>query len=101
MKHFSLPKDGGLIEKGLPKDILHGRERIYTEIGETPFSVSQVMCDRILGIVADFQRKNPGKLFRLGLSSGNSPQPLFKDLREAYAEGRISFKDIAVYSIDE
>ena len=28
MKHFSLPKDGGLIEKGLPKDILHSREKV-------------------------------------------------------------------------
>ena len=101
MKHFSLPKDGGLIEKGLPKDILHGRERIYTEIGVDPFSVSQAICDKVLGIVADFQAKNPGKLFRLGLSTGTSPEPLFKDLRRAYTEGKISFKDIAVYSIDE
>ena len=101
MKHFSLPKDGGLIEKGLPKDILHGRERIFTEIGETPFSVSQHICDRILEMVAEFRKENPGKLFRLGLSSGTSPEPLLKDLREAYAAGKISFKDIAVYSTDE
>ena len=35
MKHFSLPKDGGLIEAGLPKDILHSYETIPTEIYDT------------------------------------------------------------------
>ena len=28
MKKFSLPKDGGLIETGLPKGILHSYERV-------------------------------------------------------------------------
>lgn len=32
MKHFSLPKDGGLIEENLPKSILHSYEKITTEI---------------------------------------------------------------------
>ena len=44
MKHFSLPKDGGLIEKGLPKDILHSKERIYTEILDTPYIASQMVA---------------------------------------------------------
>lgn len=101
MKHFSLPKDGGLIEKGLPEDILHSKERIIAEIDETPFSACRKICDEIVSVVNDFQKENPGKIFRLGLSTGTSPQPLFKDLRNAFAEGRISFKDIAVYSIDE
>ena len=32
MRHFSLPKDGGLIEENLPKGILHSFEKINTEI---------------------------------------------------------------------
>ena len=48
MKHFSLPKDGGLIEKGLPKDILHSREKVYAEICETPFEACQKVCDEII-----------------------------------------------------
>ena len=31
-KHFTLPREGGLIEKNLPKGILHSYENIWTEI---------------------------------------------------------------------
>ena len=31
-KHFTLPYEGGLIEKNLPKGILHNYEKIWTEI---------------------------------------------------------------------
>ena len=32
MKHFTLPKEGGLVEKNIPSDILHSYEKIRTEI---------------------------------------------------------------------
>ena len=31
-KHFTLPYEGGLIEKNLPQGILHNYEKIWTEI---------------------------------------------------------------------
>lgn len=101
MKHFSLPKDGGLIEEGLPKDILHSREKIYTEICETPFIASRQVCEEIIEQINSFQASNPGKLFRLGLTTGSSPISLYKRLREAYDEGRVSFKNVRINSIDE
>ncbi len=101
MKHFSLPKDGGLIEDGLPKDILHSREKIYTEICETPFIASRQVCEEIIEQINSFQALNPGKLFRLGLTTGSSPISLYKRLREAYDEGRVSFKNVRINSIDE
>ncbi len=101
MKHFSLPKDGGLIEEGLPKDILHSREKIYTEVCETPFIASRQVCEEIIEQINSFQASNPGKLFRLGLTTGSSPISLYKRLREAYDEGRVSFKNVRINSIDE
>ncbi len=101
MKHFSLPKDGGLIEEGLPKDILHSREKIYTEICETPFSASRQVCEEIIEQINSFQASHPGELFRLGLTTGSSPLSLYKKLREAYDQGRVSFKNVRINSIDE
>ena len=101
MKHFSLPKDGGLIEEGLPKDILHSREKIYTEICETPFSASRQVCEEIIEQINSFQASHPGELFRLGLTTGSSPLSLYKKLREAYDQGRVTFKNVRINSIDE
>lgn len=101
MKHFSLPKDGGLIEKGLPKDILHSYEKVYTEICETPFYASRQVADEIISEIRAFTAEHPGELFRLGLTTGSTPVSLYKDLRESYLSGDISFKNVRVSSIDE
>ena len=47
MKHFSLPKDGGLIEENLPKSILHSYEKITTEI----FDDAAIGSDRVADII--------------------------------------------------
>ena len=101
MKHFSLPKDGGLIEKGLPKDILHSREKVYAEICETSFIASHKICDEIISDIKAFEVEHPGELFKLGLTTGSTPVSLYKDLREAYNEGKVSFKNVRINSIDE
>ena len=101
MKHFSLPKDGGLIEKGLPKDILHSREKVYAEICETPFEACQKVCDEIIAEINAFNKLHPGELFKLGLTTGSTPVSLYKDLRRAYNEGKVSFKNVRINTIDE
>ena len=101
MKHFSLPKDGGLIEKGLPKDILHSREKVYAEICETPFEACQKVCDEIIAEINAFNELHPGELFKLGLTTGSTPVSLYKDLRRAYNEGKVSFKNVRINTIDE
>ena len=69
MKHFSLPKDGGLIEKGLPKDILHSKERIYTEILDTPYIASQMVADEVVAAIKAFKPTPAKPLFKLGLTT--------------------------------
>lgn len=101
MKHFSLPKDGGLIEEGLPKDILHSREKIYTEIYDTPFNASKIAAEQIIKAINEFTASNPDGIFKLGLTTGSSPVSLYKRLCKACKEGRVSFKNVRVNSIDE
>ena len=101
MKHFSLPKDGGLIEKGLPKDILHSKERIFTEILETPYLASQMVADEVIAAIKAFKPSKAEPLFKLGLTTGNSPLPLYNDLQRAFEKGEVSFANVEVFSVDE
>ena len=97
MKHFTLPKEGGLIEKGIPADILHGFERIRTEIYDQSSTASDKIADIIVNSINACRDRN----FRLGLTTGSTPASLYTRLKRAYDEGRVSFRNVEVYSIDE
>ena len=96
MKKFSLPKDGGLIEAGLPNGIKHSYERIPAHIFEDEDAASEIIADKIVEMIA----ANGGKL-RLGLTTGSSPITLYRKLVTLCCEGKVSFKDVEIYSIDE
>ena len=97
MKHFTLPKEGGLIEKGIPADILHGFERIRTEI----YDQSSNASDKIADIIVNAINSCKDRKFRLGLTTGSTPASLYTRLKRAFDEGRVSFKNVEVFSIDE
>ena len=101
MRHFTLPEDGGLITKDLPKDILHGYDKIFTEVYADSTEGSRKLADIIVESLQKFEKENPGGTFRLGLTTGATPASLYKVLSRYYREGRISFKNVEVYSIDE
>ena len=75
MKKFTLPKDGGLIEAGLPNGIKHTFERIPAHIFEDEDDASVRLAERI----AETINANNGVL-RLGLTTGSSPLPLYREL---------------------
>ena len=97
MKHFTLPKEGGLIETGIPSDILHSYEKIRTEIYDQSTTASEVIADTIIDAI----NASKEKTFKLGLSTGVTPVSLYKWLTRKYQEGKVSFKNVEVYSIDE
>ncbi|MBQ9711283.1 MAG: glucosamine-6-phosphate deaminase [Bacteroidales bacterium] len=101
MKHFTLPKDGGLIEDNLPRNILHAYEKISTEIFSDSTDASDRIADIVIKSIKDFEAANYGRKFKLGLTTGASPVSLYKWLTRRYQEGVISFKNVEVYSIDE
>lgn len=97
MKHFTLPKEGGLIEKGLPKGILHSHEKISAEI----FDESREASHKIADIIVDAINGCRDRTFRLGLTTGNTPVSLYHELTRRYNEGKVSFKNVEVVTIDE
>lgn len=77
-------------------DILHTYERIPAEICHDAFDA----CGRIADIIVS--RINSNKQgFRLGLSTGSTPLPLFKELVRRCSSGEVSFRDVEIFSIDE
>ena len=96
MGQFTLPKDGGLIEAGLPNGIKHSYERIPAHIFEDEEAASASLA----GKIAEFINAKEG-VFKLGLTTGSSPVTLYKKLVELYEAGKVSFRNVEIYSIDE
>ena len=101
MKHFTLPKDGGLIEENLPNGVLHSYEKITTEIYPDSTGASDVIADIIIDSIRAHEESGSDRPFKLGLTTGSSPVSLYKWLTRRYEEGKVSFKNVEVFSIDE
>ena len=96
-KHFTLPYEGGLIEKGLPAGILHSYEKIWTKVYPESRPAAYEIADQIVDAI----KARKDGLFRLGLTTGATPTSLYKELTRRYKAGEVSFKNVEVVSIDE
>ena len=96
MKKFTLPKDGGLIEAGLPNGVKHTYERIPAHIYED----EELACERLAEKIVNSINSCTGS-FRLGLSTGSTPVVLYKELVKRYKAGDVSFQNVEIYSTDE
>ena len=96
MKKFTLPKDGGLIEEGLPNGVKHTFERIPVHIFEDEEAASERLAERIARAIDAAEGT-----FRLGLSTGSTPATVFKALVKRHKENGLSFKNVEIYSTDE
>ena len=96
MKKFSLPKDGGLIEAGLPNGVKHTFERIPAHI----FEDEDVASERIAEKIAESINACNG-VYRLGFSTGSSLIGVYRSLVRRYEAGELSFKNVEIYSTDE
>ena len=96
-KHFTLPYEGGLIEKNLPQGILHTYEKIWTKVYQDSRPASYAVAD----LIEDAIKNHKDGLFRLGLTTGATPTSLYNELARRYQAGKISFKNVEVVTIDE
>ena len=101
MKHFTLPKDGGLLEENLPEGILHSFEKIPTEIYDDSTPASKAIAEIIIKAISEFDCEKEGRNFKLGLSTGVTPVSLYKVLSKRCGEGKVSFRNVDIFSIDE
>ncbi len=105
---YQLPKHGGLIKDGAPKDIIHRYERMQTQVFDNEFSGVQYVADIICRMIQNHSENASARdiyeelpPFVLGLTTGRTPLGLYRELVRRYEEGKVSFKHVAVYSLDE
>ncbi len=105
---YKLPKLGGLVSDTIPNDIVCRYEKIPTKIYSSEMLAVKYVADTIEQALEAFDKENSTindfdtpPLFALGVSTGRTPLGLYRELVERYEQGRISFKNIEIFSIDE
>lgn len=105
---YSLPKDGGLIESSAPRDIIHRYEKIRTSVYENEYLGVQYVADVIVKMIRNHNENHcsnevydENTPFVLGLTTGRTPLGLYHELVKRHQEGEVSFRNVAVYSLDE
>ena len=104
---YSLPKDGGLKQGAVPGDIIHRYEKIQTSVYKSEYDGVQYVADEIVKMIKEFEEgiedghRKAEELFVLGLTTGNTPLGLYRELAARCQRGEVSFKNVAVYSLDE
>ena len=104
---YSLSQDGGLIEGAAPHDIVHRYEKIRTRVCPDEAAGVQYVADRIVRAIADYNPNVSADLyfdaepFVLGLTTGQTPVALYRELVRRYEAGEVSFANVAVCSLDE
>lgn len=104
-----LPADGGLRENETPYDIVHRFEKIATRVYATNSDAVVAVADRVVAAINDFNQspidlvgiEEEQPLFLLGLATGRTPVSLYRELAARCRRGEVSFKRVAVYSLDE
>lgn len=99
--------EGGLKENGTPHDIIHRFEKIPTKVYADRAEAIENIADRIVNAINDFAQTPVDDMgieertFSLGLTTGRTPIGLYRKLVERYRAGKVSFRRVSVYSLDE
>ena len=105
-----MPKDGGLIyqAESVPRDIIRRYEKILTRVYENEYEGVQYVADNIVKAIRTYNELHcsnevyeESQPFVLGLTTGRTPLGLYRELVKRHEEGQISFRNVAVYSLDE
>ena len=103
---FTLTR-GGLIEASTLRDIIHRYEKIRTQVFPSEAEGVRYVADRIVLAIADYEKQSASDYyddpepFVLGLTTGQTPLALYRELVRRYKAGEVSFAHIAVCSLDE
>lgn len=96
---YSIVQQGGLIPGLEPDDIIRRYEKITCNIYPTERAGSEYVAEKIVDRINSHTDTN--RKFVLGLSTGKSPIGVYRRLLELYKAGKVSFANVAVFSLDE
>ncbi len=95
--NYKLPTEGGLIQGAEPRDIVCRYEKVNTTAIATESDAADYVSDKIIEAI---NAKKDGK-FVLGLTTGKSPIGIYRNLVAKYKAGKVSFKNVVVFALDE
>ncbi len=96
-RKFVLPKVGEF-SASVSVDSICRYEKVPTSILPTEMDGAKYAASLVVDAINEHKSD---KKFVLGLSTGRSPIGLYKELVNMYKEGKVSFKNVEVYSLDE
>ena len=97
--NYKLHKEGGLIQGAEPRDIVCRYEKINTTLLSPESQAADYVSDKIIDAI-NSKPASEGK-FVLGLSTGKSPIGIYRQLVAKHKEGKVSFKNVVVFGVDE
>lgn len=86
------------MKENLPADIIHSYDRIPTEICDDMMDASEKIATTIATCINNHTGSEP---FKLGLTIGRTPQTVYNILRKMCENGKLSFKNTAIFAVDE
>ncbi|MFI3327878.1 MAG: PIG-L family deacetylase [Rikenellaceae bacterium] len=98
---YSLPQEGGLIEGSTPKDIIHAAEKISTSIFASQSLGADYAANMVMEAIVAHEKSGESRPFVLGLTTGRTPLGMYRALVKLHKDGKLSFKNVAVCSLDE
>ncbi len=105
---YSLTKEGGLITESAPRDIIRRYEKIRTRVYPNEYDGVQDVADIIVRAIRNYNDLNVSneiyeetQPFVLGLTTGRTPLGLYRELVRRHEQGLVSFRNVAVFSLDE
>jgi glucosamine-6-phosphate deaminase len=97
--NYKLHKEGGLIQGAEPRDIVCRYEKINTTLLNSESQAADYVSDKIIEAI-NSKPASEGK-FVLGLTTGKSPIGIYRQLVAKHNEGKVSFKNVVVFALDE
>lgn len=76
-----------------------GLERIKTSVYDSSIAASEAVADQIAQVIHDKAAK--GEFAVLGLATGSTPTKLYDILIQRYKDGKLSFKNVITFNLDE
>ncbi|MDL2320320.1 6-phosphogluconolactonase [Alistipes sp. OttesenSCG-928-B03] len=96
--NYKIEKQGGLIEGAEPLDIIRRFEKVPTTIFNTEDMGSAYVAAKVAERINAHSGPWP---FVLGLTTGQTPLGMYRKLLQLHREGRVSFANVALFSLDE
>ena len=96
--NYNIEKQGGLVEGAEPVDIITRFEKLPTRIFRAEDDGAEYVACRVAERINAHRGPKP---FVLGLTTGQTPVGMYRKLLSLCREGKVSFANVAVFSLDE